>query len=262
MSPKATFGRWCDTRGFVHKTLAYGQLWSLVTMKSLAHPIRCLKKLAWLVEVDAKASASVETFDSPDPSGIFKHIRSLLPRAKTDMYDLANQEGLIASDVCQHKSNFRSHLCNIMDGSVFSFKDVVDHHRSNQSDNVSLCQGGTLPTSVEVDPNMFATFPDLQVGFAKAKSNVVGENCLGGDLSCLDPFAFASLYYPVVVKYISGCFLPTQWVGGQALELYKHKGSPFLPDSYRDINIADAPSKPLIKNLRRKFATPSVTAFH
>ncbi len=86
--------------------------------------------------------------------------------------------------------------------------------------------------------------------FRSASLGAGGEDRIRGVLSRRFPRVFACLYYPLIFK--SACLLspPLQWRGGVLQELFKNKGSSFLPGGYRDIMLGAVPGKCFTSHVR------------
>ena len=64
------------------------------------------------------------------------------------------------------------------------------------------------------------------------------------------PRQLAELYYPLVFKSLARLDPPLQWRGGMLHELFKGKGDPGIPSTYRDVLLADDDGKALFKIIR------------
>eukprot|EP00973_Karenia_brevis_P036083 4976525-Karenia_brevis.AAC.1 len=62
----------------------------------------------------------------------------------------------------------------------------------------------------------------------------------------------SKIYHPLATKTVFHAITPIQWAGGQLMELFKGKGSPAQPKSYRDVILADADGKAFLGNMRAK----------
>ncbi len=184
--------------------------------------------------------------EAVDISAIHSHIKSLKhfsKKSSNKILRVDRGDGKPSSSKHEEKLVFRSHFADQLGGSSSTF--AVAHRSSLDSlhDLKTPLQGigvsGVLPG-----------ISGLARCFRSASLGAGGEDRIRGVLSRRFPRVFACLYYPLVFK--ATCLLspPLQWRGGVLQELFKNKGSSFLPSGYRDIMLGAVPVKCFTSHVR------------
>eukprot|EP00973_Karenia_brevis_P021338 2933744-Karenia_brevis.AAC.1 len=87
----------------------------------------------FLSKIEQKSTAVLNVFRSSEPSVVFQHIARFIPGkipSKCKSF-IAAEDGTPSTNICQHKSLFRSHLSKVMDGVTMSFRRCVDAFRQD-----------------------------------------------------------------------------------------------------------------------------------
>lgn len=116
----------------------------------------------------------------------------------------------------------------------------------------ALCRPGIARKDFELDPNAFVTPWQLLQAMRKLRrGKACGPNSIPPDLLKAGGATFAMQLSCLTNKVIAHAHEPTTWRGGKLVPLYKGKGSPHDPASFRSIFISDFTAKLYHACLRR-----------
>jgi hypothetical protein len=113
---------------------------------------------------------------------------------------------------------------------------------------------GTHPDCDEIDVGASA----LAAAIAKTKSNKgMGRDAIQNELLKVGGEALACRLSDLAQRVAREESWPIEWKGGRIIDLFKHKGSPFLCDSYREILLASRMMKVVLVQIMKPL-TPVV----
>ena len=116
----------------------------------------------------------------------------------------------------------------------------------------SLCRPGLARNDFELDPQAFVSPWQLMQSIRKLRrGKACGPNAIPPDLIKAGGFIFAMQFSCLTNKVVAHAHEPTSWRGGKLVPLFKGKGSPHDPESFRSIFISDFTAKLYHACLRR-----------
>ena len=116
----------------------------------------------------------------------------------------------------------------------------------------ALCRPGLSTVDSDIDPQAFVSPWQLLQAIRKLRrGKACGPNEMPPDLLKAGGSAFAMQISCLTNKVIAHAHEPTSWRGGKLIPLYKGKGSPHDPASFRSIFISDFTAKVYHACLRR-----------
>ena len=157
-------------------------------------------------------------------------------------FGILDETGYPCSSVKREKEVFRARWRQLFAGEVASISELLEQDNQFRQNS---------QTSFRFSLDVLPTFSQYVGLFAHAKKfKGLSEDLIGTEVFALAPTEMAKIFHPIAMKSAALIQYPLQWRGGFLFELYKGKGEHSQIANYRDVTIADHPSKALNSTIR------------